>query len=280
MADMFGLLKELTTSRTPEKLLVREDAKHPITKHVNAISLVKTNDELDESVKEELTAWETKAEVLVEMPRSQPIGYYLKHEINEKLIEGLVDNHKYNDSLLATHLDKMDHETYNLLPARPIIGRLKYLNALIEQGSDVNVMPISIYNRLTSEKLVGTDIRLSLASHSYIYPLGIAEDVLIDIVGYVYPVDFVILYIEEDENKPFILETPFLTTTKAEIRFDKGITTLKSDEYWNGRKESNSIKRKKWDLTNGEVKCLTVIFDKEKPGSSLDFCVDNSWMMI
>ncbi|GJT76475.1 hypothetical protein Tco_1043200 [Tanacetum coccineum] len=41
MAEMFGLLKELTTSRTPEKVLVREEASSPITKCVNAISFVK-----------------------------------------------------------------------------------------------------------------------------------------------------------------------------------------------------------------------------------------------
>ncbi|GKC08763.1 retrovirus-related pol polyprotein from transposon TNT 1-94, partial [Tanacetum coccineum] len=81
---------------------------------------------------------------------------------------------------------------------------------------------------LTNEKPVGTDIRLSLASHSYIYPTGIAEDVLVDIAGYVYPVDFVILEIKEDEKKPFILGTPFLTTAKAKIRFDKETITLRS----------------------------------------------------
>nr|GEW34971.1 hypothetical protein [Tanacetum cinerariifolium] len=151
------------------------------------------DDESDKSVKEELTGWEMKADVLVEMPRSQPIGYYLKHEINEKIIEGLVDNHKYNDSLLATHL-----------------------------GPDVNVMPISIYNRLANEKPVGTDIRLSLASHLYTYPLEIVKYVLIDIAGYVYLMDFVNLNIEEDENRSFILGTPFLTMAKAEVSFDKG----------------------------------------------------------
>ncbi|GJU51761.1 hypothetical protein Tco_1221316 [Tanacetum coccineum] len=41
MAEMFGLLKEITTSRTPEKVLVREEARQPVTKNVNAISLVK-----------------------------------------------------------------------------------------------------------------------------------------------------------------------------------------------------------------------------------------------
>ncbi|GKB67451.1 reverse transcriptase domain-containing protein, partial [Tanacetum coccineum] len=108
----------------------------------------------------------------------------------------------------------------------------------------------------------------------------IAEDILVEINGYVYPIDFVILDIMEDEKKPFILGMPFLTTAKAEIRFDKGTITLKSGKnkinffkipesprrveeetendiglvaptntvsmlIWNGRKESNSIERKK-----------------------------------
>ncbi|GJT14817.1 reverse transcriptase domain-containing protein [Tanacetum coccineum] len=89
-------------------------------------------------------------------------------------------------------------------------------------------MPFSIYNKLTNERRAKTDIRLSLKSHSYIYPLGIAEDVLVDVDGYVYPVDFMILDIRRDEKRPFILGTPFLTTTKAIIKFDKGTITLRS----------------------------------------------------
>ncbi|GKA62096.1 hypothetical protein Tco_0761615 [Tanacetum coccineum] len=41
MAEIYGLLKELTVSRTMEKVLVRQEAKHPVTKNVNDISLVK-----------------------------------------------------------------------------------------------------------------------------------------------------------------------------------------------------------------------------------------------
>ncbi|GKB12608.1 reverse transcriptase domain-containing protein [Tanacetum coccineum] len=47
-------------------------------------------------------------------------------------------------------------------------------------------------------------------------------------VLHVYPVDFVILDIKENEKRPFILGTPFLTTAKATIRFDKGTITLRS----------------------------------------------------
>nr|GEV35180.1 hypothetical protein [Tanacetum cinerariifolium] len=41
MAKMFELLRELTSSRTPKKVLVREETGNPITKNINAISLIK-----------------------------------------------------------------------------------------------------------------------------------------------------------------------------------------------------------------------------------------------
>ncbi|GJR83525.1 hypothetical protein Tco_0154310 [Tanacetum coccineum] len=50
MTEMFGLLKELTTSRTPEKVLIREEAKSPVTKNVNSISLARREDERSEKI--------------------------------------------------------------------------------------------------------------------------------------------------------------------------------------------------------------------------------------
>ncbi|GJT23484.1 retrovirus-related pol polyprotein from transposon TNT 1-94 [Tanacetum coccineum] len=133
-------------------------------------------------------------------------------------------------------------------------------------------MPMSVYNKLTNERPVGADIILSLASHSYIYPLVIAEDVLIDIAGYVYPVDFVILNIEEDENKPFILGSPFLTTAKAKFRFDKGTITLKSGKnkinFLKIPESSCKIKKKTKEDIDPITLMNIVIFDKENPGSS------------
>ncbi|GKE54013.1 zinc finger, CCHC-type containing protein, partial [Tanacetum coccineum] len=41
MTEMFGLLKELTTSRTPKKVLIKEEAKFLVTKNVNSISLAR-----------------------------------------------------------------------------------------------------------------------------------------------------------------------------------------------------------------------------------------------
>ncbi|GJZ25228.1 zinc finger, CCHC-type containing protein [Tanacetum coccineum] len=228
ITKMFGLLKELTTSRAPEKVLIREEAKFPVTKNVNSISLArgeeersdKTNETLDNTEKPTITETEilvmeaersnetknksikkAKRKEVEEVLSSQHVEYYLKHRINEKLIEGLVDNNS--------------------------IGGLKHVNALVDQGSDVNVMPYSTYMKLTNEMPAETDIRLSLVSHSYIYPLGIAEDVLVEVAEHVYPVDFVILDIKENEKRPFILGTTFLTTAKAAIKFHKGTITLR-----------------------------------------------------
>ncbi|GJX41671.1 zinc finger, CCHC-type containing protein [Tanacetum coccineum] len=188
----------------------------------------------------------------VEAPSSQPIEYYLMHIINEKLIEGLVGNHGFNDSLSGDRVGKIKGRAYNLLSRGPVyevilrkkitikediegnlnipynIRGLKNINDLVDYGSDVNIMPLSTYVKLTDERPAETYIRLSLASHSYIYPLGIPEDVLVEVAEHVYPVDFVILDIKENEKRPFILETPFLAMAKAVIKFDKGTITLRS----------------------------------------------------
>ncbi|GJW83528.1 hypothetical protein Tco_0156673 [Tanacetum coccineum] len=129
MAEMFGLLKELTTSRAPEKVLIREEAKYPITKNVNSISLARGEEEMnDEDDKENEAENRTKNETIkraereeaVAAPSSQFVGYYLNHRINEKLIEGLVDNHRFNDSMSGVRVGKMKGKTYNLLPRGPV----------------------------------------------------------------------------------------------------------------------------------------------------------------
>nr|GEW84997.1 reverse transcriptase domain-containing protein [Tanacetum cinerariifolium] len=85
--------------------------------------------------------------------------------------------------------------------------------------------PVEYYLKHKMNKNI---IELSLANHSYIYPLGIADDIFVEVAEHVYPVDFVILGIKKDEKRPFILETPFLTTLKAVIKIDKGNIALRS----------------------------------------------------
>ncbi|GKD15445.1 zinc finger, CCHC-type containing protein [Tanacetum coccineum] len=128
-------------------------------------------------------------------------------------------------------------------------------------------MPYSTYMKLTDERPAETDIRLSLARHSYIYPLGIVEDVLVEVAEHVYPIDFVILDIKENEKRPFILGTPFLTTAKATIKFDKGTITLrlgKSKEEKIKLHLEREMKFNQWKSKSFKGKHPTLIATKEE----------------
>ncbi|GJT31777.1 mitotic checkpoint serine/threonine-protein kinase BUB1 [Tanacetum coccineum] len=60
---------------------------------------------------------------------------------------------------------------------------------------------------------------------------GIVEDVLVELAGVVYPIDFVILDIKEDKFMPLILGTPFLTTARAPIRCSNRSMTLRAGKF-------------------------------------------------
>ncbi|GJW87631.1 reverse transcriptase domain-containing protein [Tanacetum coccineum] len=57
-----------------------------------------------------------------------------------------------------------------------------------------------------------------LTDRSFQYPLGIAENTLVEVGKFTFLVDFIILEIEEDSKVPFILGRPFLHTADAVIR--------------------------------------------------------------
>ncbi|GJW15715.1 reverse transcriptase domain-containing protein [Tanacetum coccineum] len=57
-----------------------------------------------------------------------------------------------------------------------------------------------------------------LADRSFQYPVGIAENILVEVGKFTFPAYFVILEMEEDSKVPLILGRPFLHTADAVIR--------------------------------------------------------------
>ena len=55
---------------------------------------------------------------------------------------------------------------------------------------------------------------LQLEDHSITKPYGVIKDVLVKICQFTFPVDFVIMDIEEDYDIPLILGRPFMLTAK------------------------------------------------------------------
>ena len=66
-----------------------------------------------------------------------------------------------------------------------------------------------------------------MADRSMTSPKGIIEYVLIKIDKFIFPVNFVVLDMEEDEKVPLILGRPFLATSQALIDVESGELTLR-----------------------------------------------------
>ncbi|KAL8464092.1 hypothetical protein ACS0TY_033855 [Phlomoides rotata] len=62
------------------------------------------------------------------------------------------------------------------------------------------------------------------------YSEGIIEDVLIKVDKFIFPVDFVVLDMKEDESVPLILGRPFLATGGAVIDVKKGELVLNVED--------------------------------------------------
>ncbi|GJR25012.1 reverse transcriptase domain-containing protein [Tanacetum coccineum] len=91
-------------------------------------------------------------------------------------------------------------------------------NALSDLSASINLMPYSLYAKLSLETLKPTKISVRLADRSFQYPVGIAENMLVEVGKFTFPVDFVILEMEEDSKVSLILGRPFLHIVDAVIR--------------------------------------------------------------
>ncbi|GKB65170.1 putative reverse transcriptase domain-containing protein, partial [Tanacetum coccineum] len=103
--------------------------------------------------------------------------------------------------------------------------------ALADLGAGVSVMPFLTYTNLGLGELAHTELTVELADRTVKHPKCIAENVLVGICKFVFPIDLIILDMPEDVKVPLILERPFLSTANAKIdAFKRKITLRVGDE--------------------------------------------------
>ncbi|GKA86534.1 putative reverse transcriptase domain-containing protein [Tanacetum coccineum] len=102
--------------------------------------------------------------------------------------------------------------------------------ALVDLGASVSVMPFSTYTNLGLGILSHTRLTIELADRTIKQPRGIAENVLVRIGKFIFPIDFIILDIPEDDDVPLILGRPFLSTAHSKIDVFKRKITLRVGE--------------------------------------------------
>ncbi|GJW79631.1 pyruvate dehydrogenase (acetyl-transferring) kinase, mitochondrial, partial [Tanacetum coccineum] len=97
------------------------------------------------------------------------------------------------------------------------INNMCFDKALADLGASVSVMLYSTFTSIGLGKLAPTKLIIELADRTVKRPKGIAENVLVRIDNFFFPVDFIVLDMPEDIKIPLILGRPFLSNAHAKI---------------------------------------------------------------
>nr|GFA44356.1 reverse transcriptase domain-containing protein [Tanacetum cinerariifolium] len=81
--------------------------------------------------------------------------------------------------------------------------------ALADLGASINLMPLSVWNKLSLPKLSPTCMTLKLADRLISRPVGVAEDVYIKVGTFLFPVDFVVVDFDADPRVSLIFGRSF-----------------------------------------------------------------------
>nr|GEU29435.1 reverse transcriptase domain-containing protein [Tanacetum cinerariifolium] len=104
-------------------------------------------------------------------------------------------------------------------------------HALADLGTSINLMPLSIWKKLSLPKLTPTRMTFELADRSITRPKGVAEDIFVKVRKFYFPTDFVVVDFEADPWVPLILGRSFLRTGRALIDvYGEEITLRVNDE--------------------------------------------------
>ncbi|GJT26375.1 reverse transcriptase domain-containing protein [Tanacetum coccineum] len=137
--------------------------------------------------------------------------------IKEKLFE--LANTPLNENCSAVLLKKLPEKLRD--PGKFLIPcdflELDECLALADLGASINLMPLSVWKKLSLPELTLNRMTLELANRSVYYPVGVAEDVFVKVGKFHFLADFVFVDYDVDPRVPLILGRPFLRTARVII---------------------------------------------------------------
>nr|GEZ14337.1 DNA-directed DNA polymerase [Tanacetum cinerariifolium] len=102
--------------------------------------------------------------------------------------------------------------------------------ALADLGASINLMPLSIWKKLSLPELTPTRMTLELADRSITRPKGVAEDIFVKVGKFHFLTDIVVVDFEVDPRIPLILGRSFLRTGHALIDVYREEITLRVND--------------------------------------------------
>nr|GEY18015.1 reverse transcriptase domain-containing protein [Tanacetum cinerariifolium] len=153
-----------------------------------------------------IKTWLTNKDKLSELART-PLNEHCSVVLLKKLQEKLEDPEKF---LIPCDFSGMDE-----------------CLALADLGASINLMPLSVWNKLSLHELSPTYMTLELADRSISRLVGFAEDVFVKVGTFHFPADFVVVDFDADPRVRLILRRSFLKTERALIDVFEGELTLR-----------------------------------------------------
>ncbi|XP_058778263.1 uncharacterized protein LOC131652428 [Vicia villosa] len=214
-----------------EEVIVEDEEEIIVEDEEEEVTVENEGEKSEEKIEEELVEKERKEKE--------------EREKNDKKVKR---NKKRNENMLTKKKKYTDEETVVLdahcsatiqkTPPRkeadsgrvilPItIGGNYISNGLVDLGSSINLIPLSVVKRLGNIEMKHTRITLQLADKSIISPYGVVQDMLVKVDKFLFLVDFVVVDMEEDRDVPLILGRPFMKTTRMMIDIDDGIMKVR-----------------------------------------------------
>ena len=115
-----------------------------------------------------------------------------------------------------------------------VIGNKRIERAMLDLGASINVMPYSVYCDLNLGPMNRTGVIIKLADRSKTRPVGVVEDILVQVNKLIFSADFFIMKTEDDNNDvpdsaTLLLGRPFMLTAKTNIDLDECTVSVKFD---------------------------------------------------
>nr|GEV55663.1 reverse transcriptase domain-containing protein [Tanacetum cinerariifolium] len=124
-------------------------------------------------------------------------------------------NEHYSVVLLKKLPKKLGDPGRFLIPC-DFLGMVECL-ALADLDASINLMLLSVWNKLSLPDLSPMCMTLELADHLISHPIGVAKDVFVKVGTFHFPADFVVVDFDADPRVPIILGRSFVKTGRALI---------------------------------------------------------------
>nr|GEX12128.1 reverse transcriptase domain-containing protein [Tanacetum cinerariifolium] len=139
-------------------------------------------------------------------------------------------NENCSAMLLKKLPEKLGDPSKFLIPCD--FSEMEVCHALADLGASINLMPLSIWKKLSLLELTPTRMTLDLVDRSITRPKGVAKDVFVKVEKFHFPTDFMVVDFEAGPRVLLILGRSFLRTSRALIDvYEEEITLRVNEEF-------------------------------------------------